>query len=114
MRTLPVERLTDIAAALTGYDGLSIALSRQNPHERDLTLAEIFLALAAEVPVGGEWADTSYQNRSEISPDLPNIPILAYGPPTSRTRKAFVELAMHAGCKILAWVKDNGHAQAKA
>ena len=44
-----------------------------------------------------------------MNPELPAIEILAYGPPpTSGTRDAFVELAMHEGCKELAFVADGG------
>ncbi|MDH3264905.1 MAG: PstS family phosphate ABC transporter substrate-binding protein [Paracoccaceae bacterium] len=101
--------VTDISEALIGYDGLSIAVSRDNLADLDLTLSEIYLALAAQVPVNGEWADNPYTKWSEINPDLPNTEILVYGPPpTSGTRDAFVELAMHAGCEELDYVKNGG------
>ncbi len=42
-------------------------------------------------------------------PGLPASPILVYGPPpTSGTRDAWVELAMHAGCEELPFVVDGG------
>jgi phosphate transport system substrate-binding protein len=101
--------VTDITEALIGYDGLSIAIARANDFAWDLTPSEIFLALAQQVPVNGEWADNPYTMWSEINPDLPAIPILVYGPPpTSGTRDAFVELAMHTGCEELDFVKDGG------
>ena len=101
--------VVDITEALIGYDGLSIAISRGNPSDWNLTLREIFLALSAEVPVDGEWADNPYKMWSEVNAGLPSSPILAFGPPpTSGTRDAFVELAMHAGCKKLHYVVDNG------
>ncbi|MFZ3584959.1 substrate-binding domain-containing protein [Loktanella sp. DJP18] len=99
--------VTDISEALIGYDGLSIAISRENATEWDLTLAEIYQALAAQVPVDGEWVDNPYTMWSEINPELPETAILAYGPPpTSGTRDAFVELAMHAGCEELPYVQE--------
>ncbi len=99
--------VTDVTEALIGYDGLSIAVSRGNEHDWDLSLSEIFLALAAQVPVDGEMVDNPNMNWSDIRAGLPDQPILAYGPPpTSGTRDAFVELAMHAGCKALDFVKD--------
>ena len=101
--------VTDITEALIGFDGLSMAVSRENPHDWDLTLGEIYLALGAEVPVDGEWVENPYTKWSEINPDLPDVEILAYGPPpTSGTRDAWVELAMHAGCEELDYVKDGG------
>ena len=101
--------VTDISEALIGYDGLSIAYSRDNPADLDLTLTEIYLALAAQVPVAGGWADNPYTRWSQINPALPDSEILVYGPPpTSGTRDAFVELAMLAGCKELDYVKSGG------
>ncbi|MCX7646580.1 MAG: PstS family phosphate ABC transporter substrate-binding protein [Rhodobacteraceae bacterium] len=101
--------VTDISEALIGYDGLSIAVSRASEVDWDLTLSEVYLALAAQVPVNGEWVDNPYKSWNEINPDLPATPILVYGPPpTSGTRDAFVELAMHAGCEELDYVKNGG------
>lgn len=101
--------VTEITEALIGFDGLSMAVSRESEFAWDLTLGDIYLALAAQVPVDGEWADNPYKMWSEINPDLPAVEILAYGPPpTSGTRDAWVELAMHAGCEELDFVNDGG------
>lgn len=98
--------VTDISEAMIGFDGLSMAISRGNDFDWDLKLGEIYLALGAQVPVNGEWVDNPYQKWNEINSDLPAVAILAYGPPpTSGTRDAFVELAMHEGCKELDFVK---------
>jgi phosphate transport system substrate-binding protein len=117
--------VTEITEILLGYDGLSLATSRSTTHDWSLTKAQIYLALAAQVPVDGVWADNPYRKWSDIDAALPDVAILAYGPPpTSGTRDAFVELAMHEGCEHLdfveakkgelnddkafgAWVKDN-------
>jgi phosphate transport system substrate-binding protein len=102
--------VTDITEVLLGYDGLSIAISRANTDDWDLTLSEIYLALGAQVPVNGEWVDNPYTMWSEINADLPNTPILVLGPPpTSGTRDAFVELAMWEGCMELEYVQSAGH-----
>ena len=91
---------------LLGYDGLSLAVSRATPHAWNLSKGQIYLALAAQVPVKGEWVDNPYRKWSEIDPSLPAVDILAYGPPpTSGTRDAFVELALHIGCEELDFVK---------
>jgi len=101
--------VTEITEALIGFDGLSMAVSRESEFNWNLTLGDIYLALAAQVPVDGEWADNPYKMWSDINPDLPAVEILAYGPPpTSGTRDAWVELAMHAGCEELDFVKDGG------
>ncbi len=93
----------DITEAMIGYDGLSIAVSRSNPTAWNLTKAQIFKALAKEIPTGdGKLVPNPYRKWSQIDPNLPDIPITVYGPPpTSGTRDAFVELAMHEGCKEL-------------
>ena len=98
----------DITEALIGYDGLSIAVSRGNDTDWDLTEEQIFKALAAELPDGkGGFIANPYQKWSDIDPSLPDAAILAFGPPpTSGTRDAFVELAMHDGCNALPGMKD--------
>ncbi|GKX35290.1 MAG: phosphate ABC transporter substrate-binding protein [Rhizobiaceae bacterium MnEN-MB40S] len=93
----------DITEALIGYDGLSIAISRQNEADWDLTEEQIFKALAAELPDGnGGFVANPNKKWSDIDPSLPDSEILVFGPPpTSGTRDAFVELAMHDGCNAL-------------
>ncbi|PQO24480.1 phosphate ABC transporter substrate-binding protein [Rhodobacteraceae bacterium WD3A24] len=99
----------DITQVQIGSDGLSIAISRENDFDWDLSLREIYLALGAQVPVEGEWVDNPHTTWNEINPDLPETEILVLGPPpTSGTRDAFVELAMHAGCEELDFVQDGG------
>ncbi|MFN3615061.1 MAG: substrate-binding domain-containing protein [Rubrimonas sp.] len=101
--------VTDITEILIGYDGLTMAISRATPHDWSLTEEQIYLALGAQVPVDGEWKDNPYRKWSEIDPSLPDVEILVYGPPpTSGTRDAFVELAMHDGCKKLDFVANGG------
>lgn len=101
--------VTAISEALIGFDGLSMAVSRDSDVDWNLSLKDIYLALAAQVPVDGAWADNPHETWAEVNPDLPAIEILAYGPPpTSGTRDAFVELAMREGCKELAFVHDGG------
>ncbi|MGQ2928626.1 MAG: substrate-binding domain-containing protein [Neoaquamicrobium sediminum] len=92
----------DITEALIGYDGLSIAHARSAP-DMDLTEEQIFKALAAELPDGnGGFAANPNKKWSDIDPSLPEVNIIAFGPPpTSGTRDAFVELVMHDGCKNL-------------
>lgn len=85
-----------------GSDGIVIANSK-DAEKMDLTLKQIFLALAKEVPDpkgGDKLIANPYKNWSEIDSSLPNKPINVMGPPpTSGTRDAFVEIAMEGGCK---------------
>ncbi len=101
--------VTEVSEALIGFDGLSMAISRANDFDWDLTLEEVYLALGAEVPVNGEWVKNPYKQWSEISERLPAVDIVVLGPPpTSGTRDAFVELAMHVGCEETDFVKNGG------
>jgi phosphate transport system substrate-binding protein len=98
--------VTDITEALIGYDGLAIAVSRKNEFDWDLTLTQVYLALAAKVPVDGALVDNPFKKWSDIDAALPATDIVAYGPPpTSGTRDAFVELAMHVGCQATDFAK---------
>ena len=94
--------VTDISEALIGYDGLSVAVSRQGT-VLDLTKAQLFLALAAELrDPSGKWIANPNRTWRDVDATLPNLKIQVFGPPpTSGTRDAFVELAMHKGCKQL-------------
>ncbi|MFP3921158.1 MAG: substrate-binding domain-containing protein [Dichotomicrobium sp.] len=100
-----VDNVTEVQI---GSDGLSLAVSREGK-SMDLTKTEIYQALAAQVPVDGELVDNPHQKWSDINEDLPDIEIIAYGPPpTSGTRDAFVELAMVKGCMEMDFFKDKG------
>jgi phosphate transport system substrate-binding protein len=106
--------VTDITEVMIGYDGLSLAVSGATTHTWALTEKQIYQALAAETEVNGEWVANPYKKWSDIDASLPDVEILAYGPPpTSGTRDAFVELAMHDGCKELDFVKAMKETAAK-
>jgi phosphate transport system substrate-binding protein len=107
--------VTDISEALIGYDGLSIAVSRENQADWNLTEEQIFKALAAELPDGkGGFVANPNKTWSDVDPSLPAIAITVFGPPpTSGTRDAFVELAMHDGCNALPGMKDLKKSDAK-
>ena len=99
--------VTDVTEAMIGFDGLSMAVSRANDYDWDVSLEEVYLALGAEVPVDGEWVANPYSKWSEIDSRLPETDIVVLGPPpTSGTRDAFVDLAMHVGCKQTDYVKN--------
>ena len=74
----------------------------------DVTLTDLFLALAKDVPTGadGELQANPYTTWDQVNPSLPAVKIEVLGPPpTSGTRDAFVELAMEGGCKTVDWIK---------
>ncbi|MBD3756407.1 MAG: substrate-binding domain-containing protein, partial [Gammaproteobacteria bacterium] len=101
--------VTDITEVQIGSDGLSIAVSRDSAYDWNLTEAQVYLGLAAQVMVDGELVDNPYMKWSDIDASLPDEDILAYGPPpTSGTRDAFVELAMVDGCLDIPEIKEKG------
>lgn len=82
-----------------GKDALAIANSKKGA-KMNLTLDQIYRALARQIPVDGKLVDNPHNKWSDIDPALPNIKIEVLGPPpTSGTRDSFVELAMHPACK---------------
>ena len=90
-----VDAVTEIKI---GFDG--IVLARARGHGAfNLTLRQIFLALAKRVPRDGVLVDNPFKRWGDIDPALPDRKIAVLGPPpTSGTRDAFVELAMEGGC----------------
>ncbi|MDR9425065.1 MAG: substrate-binding domain-containing protein [Marinobacter sp.] len=99
----------DITEVRIGADGIVMANSK-DAEKLDLTLEQVFLALAKEVPNpdgGNELVANPYMNWNEIDSSLPDYEISVMGPPpTSGTRDAFVELAMEGGCKQFEMIAD--------
>lgn len=100
--------IKDIVEVKIGYDGIVIANSRETD-ALELTLQDVFLALAKDVPAGedGKIQANPYMMWSDIRPELPKTKIEVLGPPpTSGTRAAFVEIAMEGGCKSFDWINE--------
>lgn len=98
--------VSDVTEVLLGFDGLSVASSTKGA-DFSVSLTQLYQALSKEVPVDGKLVANPYKNWSDIDKALPAQPILVYGPPpTSGTRDAFVELAMHAGCEAMDYFKE--------
>ena len=95
----------EITEVKVGFDGIALANSKAGP-KMSITEAQIWQALAKEVPQGGKLVPNPYKNWSEIDASLPNEKIEVLGPPpTSGTRDAFVELVLDKGCEEFAEVK---------
>ena len=93
-----------------GYDGIVIAHNK-GAADVDLSIEQIALAVAEEVPVNGKLVKNPYKKWSDIDKNLPNSNIVIYGPPTSSgTRDAFEELVME---KATAKMKEYGKAYKK-
>jgi phosphate transport system substrate-binding protein len=91
--------VAEITEIKIGFDGIVIASSKKTAAP-SLTLRQVFLALAKQVP-GPGGALVANPNRSwrDVDPALPAVKIEILGPPpTSGTRDAFNELALEGGC----------------
>ena len=89
-----------------GFDGIVIANSKEGV-QISLTLKDIFLALAKDIPDGkGGLIPNPNKAWKDVRSDLPNQRIEVLGPPpTSGTRDAFVEIAMEGGAKQIPELK---------
>jgi phosphate transport system substrate-binding protein len=100
--------ITDITEMKIGFDGIVVA-NAKNGATLSLTRKDLYLALAAEVPCGiqdGVTCTNEYKTWNQVRSDLPNMPIVVYGPPpTSGTRDAFAEIALSGGCNEIPWIK---------
>ncbi|SEK89499.1 substrate-binding domain-containing protein [Halomonas daqiaonensis] len=106
--------VTDVTEVKIGSDGIVFAQSSTN-EAIELTLEQLFLAVAAKVPVDGELVDNPYTNWSEIDASLPDREISIYGPPTtSGTRDAFEELAMEVPSKEMEAYGGDGYTDVRS
>ncbi len=97
--------VTGITEVMIGYDGIVLANSKASD-PFSITLQQLFLALAKDVPQDGAMVPNANQSWSDIDASLPAEKIEVLGPPpTSGTRDAFVELAMEGGCKTFPDIK---------
>ena len=109
----------DIVEINIGFDGLTMAHSKQGTPIK-LTLGQVFLALAKEVPgPDGKLVANPYKNWSDIDKSLPNTKIEVLGPPpTSGTRDSLHELFLEKGAEqipaLVALKKSDARAFEKA
>ena len=90
--------VVDITEAKIGFDGIAIAQNKDN-EPMSITLEELAMAVAADVPVDGKIVPNPYKMWNEINPSLPARKIVFYGPPTSSgTRDAFEEMVVEKVC----------------
>ncbi len=107
--------VTDIVEIKVGFDGLSLAQSKE-ASAFELTKLQIFLALAKEIPdKDGKLVANPNMLWSDIDASLPKTKIEVLGPPkTSGTRDSFAELAMGAGAEKIDSLKALKAKDAKA
>jgi phosphate transport system substrate-binding protein len=98
--------VTEIVEVVIGYDGIVLANAKR-AEAFDLTREQIFMALAREVPINGRLVPNPYKRWTDISSDLPDLPIVVFGPPpSSGTRDAFLELVMDPGAETFPMLKE--------
>jgi len=89
-----------------GYDGIVVANSKEGT-PLVISKAELGMALTAEVPACADgltnlncdsWVPNPFMKWSDINPELPDIAIRVYGPPTtSGTRASYAEMVNQKG-----------------
>lgn len=96
----------EIVELMIGYDGLTLAHSKKGAPLK-LTRAQIFLALAKNVPgPDGKLIPNPYKTWNQIDPSLPNRAIEILGPPpTSGTRDSLHELMLEPGAEQIPVLK---------
>ena len=107
--------VTDIVELEVGFDGLSVAQSKDAP-ALALTKQQLFLALAKEIPdKDGKLVANPNKTWKDVDASLPDVKIEVLGPPpTSGTRDSFAELALEAGALKIPAMADMKKADAKA
>jgi phosphate transport system substrate-binding protein len=98
----------EIVEIKVGFDGIVVASSKKT-QPMPLTIKDLWLALAKEVPEPGtgKLVANPFKTWKDVNPELPAKKIEVLGPPpTSGTRDAFVELVMDHGCKEFAAIKE--------
>lgn len=93
----------DILEIKMGYGGIVLAhaTSSDISDSFSLTLQDLFKALSKEVFINGEWIKNPYKTWQDLNPELPNLPILIFGPPpTSGIRDALREIVFDPFCSI--------------
>lgn len=98
-------RVGPVVALRIGLEAIVIASSRRaTPF--DLTLGQLYRAVARTVPIGGHLVPNPYHRWSDLGPGLPNRPISIYGPASNHgTRDAFAALVMGPACTKIAEVR---------
>ncbi len=94
-----VKRITEVRI---GYDSL-VLVSSSKTSSFNVTLAQLWRAIAKFVPRRGSFVPNPYRSWHDIDPGLPDRPIKIFGPaPTHGTRDELVTLVMEPSCAATA------------
>jgi phosphate transport system substrate-binding protein len=92
--------VTDIIEVRIGYDGIVFASQLNGPAYTAFTPADIYQALAAELPVDGAMVANPNTTWTDVNGDLPAEGIIAFIPGTKHgTREVFEEKVLLQGCE---------------
>lgn len=101
LKTCAENGVKNVMEVRIGYDGIVFASDKNGPDFK-LEPKDVFLALAKDVVVDGKIVPNTAANWSDVNPELPAQPIMAFIPGTKHgTREVFEEKVMHAGCKAV-------------
>lgn len=96
-----------VSEILIGYHAVALA-QHPGPAPLSLTRRQLFLALARQVPVGGQLIPNPYRLWSDIDLVLPVRPIEVLGPPSgSPLHRTFLELVMVPAAAEAAGVRES-------
>jgi phosphate transport system substrate-binding protein len=98
--------VTEVTEIVIGLESIAVVNARKG-RRYDFSPAQIFVALAAEIPVNGRVAPNPHQRWNNIHPDLPDADIKLMGPqPRSGAFDTFIENVMVEGCLDFPAVND--------
>ena len=97
--TCATNGVKDIIKVQFGYDGIVFAVNKAIGNLA-LTPADIYLALAAQVPgKDGKMVDNPNKSWKQVNDKLPDMPIMAFVPGEKHgTREVFEQKVLAAGC----------------
>ena len=96
--TCKANGVTDVQQVQIGYDGIVFATDVNGP-DFVIQPADIYKALAAQLPIDGKMVDNPYTKWSEVNAAFPEWDIAAYIPGEKHgTREVFETKLMTGGC----------------
>jgi len=96
--TCATNGVKDIVEVKFGYDGIVFAVDKSIGDVK-LTQSDIYLALAAMVPVDGKMVANPNKTWKQVNAALPDMPIMAFVPGEKHgTREVFEQKVLMAGC----------------
>jgi phosphate transport system substrate-binding protein len=99
VETCKANGVADITEVKIGYDGIVFAFDKSAP-DFAFQPADLYLALAAEVPVDGKMAANPNTKWKQVNAAFADIDIQAFIPGEKHgTREVFEEKVLIAGCK---------------